>query len=139
LRIHRHEEKLYSQHFEKINASDIRKGFFRPKFRIERLSMKPDILLFPEFSQASYVKEIPKEEAVNRAIMLSYLPQELGDYALYRHLYNLLDTRFSPWVSVYQTLKELLARTRCYRFGVVKTDSIDANYRRLKEALWGRS
>ena len=136
VRIHKDEkESLWQKNFEKIEGLNILKGFYRPKFEIAKEGITVDFLIFPEFNRDFYVKEISPLEAVNRALLLSYVPAELNNYCEYRNLYNLLEPEYDSSNFQHQALLELLRPVKCLRVGMPKADGIEKNLSRLKESI----
>lgn len=128
-------DSLWIKDFERIESLNIRKGFFRPKYLPSRQGIKPEVVIFPEFSQQFSYKRIDGSEAAQRALALSYLPAELNHYVEFRNLYNLLDLNFVPEKVQGQLLEDLLASCRCLRVGMVKEEGLDKNYERVRQLV----
>jgi len=136
IRIHKNEDScLWEGRFEKVNQFRSLKDFYKPALGLKNEGIRPDIFIFPQFGSSFCVEEISKPEAINRAIILSQLPAELGNYNEYRNLYNLLDLHFNPWESQYKVLGDLLNSARCYIVGMPKSDGLKRNCARLKSFI----
>jgi len=137
LRIHKSEDlKHWLGHVEPVHDSGLMKGFYRPKKNVIKEKIRPDILLFPEFGDKFAVQEISKEEARHRALILSYLPEELADYARYRLFLELLDKQQDSRAKMEGTIDEALKDCACYHVQMVRSDGLESNFRRLKGKLW---
>lgn len=136
VRVHKEDEAyLWEGKFTKVIEASKYKDFYAPLVEISRKGVKPDILVFPQFSPCFFVQEIPKRDAIVRALLLSYLPSELNNYSEYRRLYNLLDLQFNPWESQCRGLDKLLQNVKCYVMGMSKGDGLKKNYQRFKESI----
>lgn len=136
IRIHKGEDSLlWKGRFEKVSKFKTLKDFYKPISKSNREGIRPVIFIFPQFSSSFSVQEIPKSEAMNKAVILSYLPAELSNYSEFRKLYNLLDLQFSPRESECRVLKNLLDSSHCYSVGMPKSDGLEKNYERLKDFI----
>lgn len=139
VRIHKTEAtSLWEKHFEGVDQLSISKDLYQLKSNLIEKGVPVDVLIFPEFSRDFFIQEFSVMEATNRAMLLSHLPSELGNYTEYRHLYGLLDLNFNPWISAQEVLKGLLRTTRSLRVGMPKADGLKKNFERVKEAVWKR-
>jgi hypothetical protein len=111
------------------------KAFCRPELLLQEEAVEPRILIFPQFSSAFFARKIPGQQAANKALILSYLPAELGNYNEYCFLYNLLDLDFNVWNARYKALDLLLQSVDCYEIGMPKADGLKKNVERIRDFL----
>ncbi|MBU1863263.1 MAG: hypothetical protein KKH94_06355 [Candidatus Omnitrophica bacterium] len=121
--------------FEKVTAFKSSKDFYAPLMDVRGRGISPHVVVFPVYSACFFVKELSIDEAVKKALILSFLPAELGNYVEYRHMYNLLDTSFDPWNAQCTILQKLFKEARCLMVGMRKEDGLDKNVERFKKVV----
>lgn len=138
IRIHEGEKDgLWEKNFERMNESEILKGFFYPKVLPKSDPIKPAIFIFPEFSDHFFIQKIGTKKAVGLAVNLSYIPTELHDFVEFKHLVNILNPEYNSWDYVYDALTKLLENVKCYRVQMSKNEGIDKSFQRIKESdIW---
>lgn len=136
IRLHQGEDKtMWDGKFVKINRSHVMKDFYAPLGQISEEGIKPDIVIFPEFSSRFKSVKLSVGQAVDRAILLSYIPDELNNYADYRHLYQLLRLESNPWIDQHKELTKSFSQAKCYSIGMVKDAGLKHNVEKLKDEI----
>ncbi|RKX93223.1 MAG: hypothetical protein DRP84_08770 [Spirochaetes bacterium] len=111
------------------------KGFYRinPGDAINKV--KPGIFIFPCFSSSFKEELLSLEDTVGKAVDLSRIPPEIGNYSEYHTLYNILLSLRNPSDLRYSTLADLLKGTKIYRIGMCKSSGLNSNAQRVKEII----
>jgi hypothetical protein len=119
---------------ERLDNFKVGKDFCRP-LSTKTSGVKPDIFIFPSFSDNFFIKKVAQDEAVMKAILLSQIPAELRSYAEYSRICNLLDCKFNVYDSRFSALKSLLSSVPCFEVGMVKSEGLSKNAQKIKELI----
>ena len=126
---------LWKDKVKRIDNFKGAKSFCQPILKLKDEIIKPSIFIFPQFSASFFTRKIPSTQAANKALILSYLPAELGNYNEFCSLYNFLDLDFNVWDARNRTLALLLEKVDCYEVGMPKADGLKKNVERMKDFL----
>ena len=120
---------------KKVDSLNGCKGFYRVDTKDTIDKVKPAIFVFPCFSSSFNVEVLSSEDAVMKAVDLSRIPHEIGNYSEYHTLYNLLLSLRNPADLRYSTLSDLLKGAKNYRISMHKSSGLDDNVHKVREII----
>lgn len=120
---------------KKVDSLNGCKGFYQinPGDAIDKV--KPGLFIFPCFSSSFKVEPLSLEDTVGKAVDLSRIPSEIGNYSEYNILYNLLLSSHNPSDSRYASLAVLLKDSKNYRITMSKSLGLAENVNKVREII----